>query len=141
MDAQSSCKLTICFEDPFWVGLVEVEEGDVYRVARYVFGPEPTLPEIEAFIRAHWRELRFTADLQVEKKGGKKINPKRMRRIIEKEMARNATHGTKAQQALAEQREANKVERKAQSKAERDAERERRFQQRSAKRKEKHRGH
>lgn len=35
----------------------------------------------------------FTADLQVEKKGGKKINPKRMRRIIEKEMARNATHG------------------------------------------------
>lgn len=64
-----------------------------------------------------------------------------MRRIIEKEMARNATHGTKAQQALAEQREANKVERKALSKAERDAERERRFQQRSAKRKEKHRGH
>lgn len=74
MDAQSSCKLTICFEDPFWVELVEVEEGDVYRVARHVFGPEPTLPDIEAFIRAHWRELRFTADLQVEKKGGKKIN-------------------------------------------------------------------
>ena len=141
MDAQNSCKLTICFEDPFWVGLVEVEEGGTYRVARHVFGPEPTLPEIEVFIRTHWRELRFTADLQVEKKGGKRINPKRMRRIIEKEMARNATRGTKAQQALAEQREANKVERKALSKAERDAERERRFQQRSAKRKEKHRGH
>lgn len=141
MGSQNSCKLTICFEDPFWVGLVEIEEDGAYRVARHVFGPEPTLPEIEVFIRTHWRELRFTAELQVEKRGGRKINPKRMRRIIEREMARNATRGTKAQQALAEQREANKVERKTQSKIERDAERDRRFQQRCAKRKEKHRGH
>ena len=140
MDAQSSCKLTICFEDPFWVGLVEVEEGDVYRVARHVFGPEPTLPEIEAFIRAHWRELRFTADLQVEKKGGKKINPKRMRRIIEKEMARNATHGTKAQQALALQREENKQVRKTRSRAEKEAEETRKYALRQEKKKAKHRG-
>ena len=140
MDAQNSCKLTICFEDPFWVGLVEVEEGDVYRVARHVFGPEPTLPEIEAFIRAHWRELRFTADLQVEKKGGKKINPKRMRRIIEKEMARNATRGTKAQQALQLQREQNKRERRQRSRAQEEAEKQRQFELKQQKRKEKHRG-
>lgn len=141
MNSQNTCKLTICFEDPFWIGLVEVEEDGIYRVARHVFGPEPSMPEIEQFIKSHWKELHFTADLIVEKKGGKKINPKRMRRIIEKEMAASACRGTKAQQALAEQREAGKLERKTKSKAQREAEKQRRFQQKTAKRKEKHRGH
>ena len=138
----SMCKLTICFEDPFWIGLVETEDDGAYRVARHVFGPEPSDPEVEQFIHDEWRNLRFTADLQVEKIGGtKKINPKRLRRIIEKEIAANARRGTKAQQALAEAREANKVERKAQSKAAREAEERVRYQQKQAKKKQKHKGH
>ena len=137
----SLCKLTICFEDPFWIALAECEHNGTYQVARHVFGPEPSEPEIEEFVRSNWKRLKFTAELQVEKREGKKVNPKRMRRIIEKEMAACATKGTKAQQALAEQREANKLERKTKSKAERDAEKQRRFEQRAAKRKEKHRGH
>lgn len=46
----SMSKLTVRFEDPFWVGIIEVEgEGD-YRVARHVFGAEPTTPEVLRFV-------------------------------------------------------------------------------------------
>lgn len=138
----SSCKLTICFEEPFWVGLVEVENEGDYRVARYVFGSEPSEPEIEQFIHDRWRSLHFTADMKVEKIGGtKKINHKRMQRVIEKEIAANASRGTKAQQAIALQREAQAAESKEKTKARREVEKEARFQQKQQKRKQKHRGH
>lgn len=138
----SICKLTICFEDPFWIALVETQDDqEGYRVARHVFGPEPSDPEVEAFIHDNWKTLRFTESLQVEKRGGTKINPKRLRRLIEREIAANARTGTKAQQALAEQREAQKVERKAESKAQREARERALFAQKQLRRKQKHRGH
>lgn len=137
----SYCKLTICFETPYWIGLFEAEDEAGYRAAKHIFGAEPTDPEVGEFLRDHWNELRFTEDLQVEKTEGRKINHKRMQRIISKEIARNVRKGTKAQQALSEQREASKIERKQQSKAEREAEKQTRFEKRTEKRKQKHRGH
>lgn len=142
--ARSSCKLTICFEDPFWIALVELEDNGAYSVARHVFGPEPSQPEVEEFVASNWNRLRFTAEVEVEKIGGspsKRINPKRLRRIIEKEMAQHSARGTKAQQALAEQREAMAQERKSNSKQRKEELKDARFQQKQAKRKEKHRGH
>lgn len=41
-------------------------------------------------IASHWNKLHFTVDLQVEKRGRKKINPQRLRRLIEREIAANA---------------------------------------------------
>ena len=64
-----------------------------------------------------------------------------LRRIIEKEMAQHSARGTKAQQALAEQREALAQERKSNSKQRKEELKDARFQQKQAKRKEKHRGH
>ena len=102
----SYCKLTICFETPFWIGLVETEDNEGnYQVAKHAFGPELTDPIIEEFIHDQWSTLHFTAALQVEKTGGKKINHKRMQRIIAKEIVANARHGAKAQQAIAKERE------------------------------------
>lgn len=99
----SMSKLTVRFEDPFWVGIIEVEgEGD-YRVARHVFGAEPTTPEVLRFVCDEWRELRFTDGIQIQVEQAKRINPKRLRRMIEKEIRSSARRGTKAQQALAEQ--------------------------------------
>lgn len=46
----TSCKLTVCFEDPFWVGIVETEDGGRYRAARHVFGAEPSMPEVLRFV-------------------------------------------------------------------------------------------
>lgn len=138
------CKLTICFEDPFWVGIVETQNEDAYNVARHIFGAEPTTPEVEEFILSNWQTLKFSPELIVEKREGKRINPKRLRRIIEKEIAASAQltrRGTKAQQALAEQRGAFKAARKCQSKEEKLAEQKFRFAQKQAKHKAKHRGH
>lgn len=137
----SISKLTVRFEDPFWVGIIEVEDGGSYRVARHVFGAEPTTPEILRFVCDKWRELRFTDDIQIQVEQTKRINPKRLRRMIEREMRSSACRGTKAQQALAEQREAAKEASEALSRIRRKEQRRERFAKRTEKRKRKHRGH
>lgn len=136
----SMSKLTVRFEDPFWVGIIEVEDEGGYRVARHVFGAEPTTPEVLRFVCDKWRELRFTDGIQIQVEQAKRINPKRLRRMIEKEIRSNARRGTKAQQALAEQREAAKGESEALSRARREERRRERFAKRTEKRKRKHRG-
>ncbi|MBQ0149638.1 MAG: DUF2992 family protein [Bacteroidales bacterium] len=37
--------LTILFEDPFWIGLLESIEGDQMQVCKVTFGGEPTEQE------------------------------------------------------------------------------------------------
>lgn len=137
----SMSKLTVRFEDPFWVGIIEVESEGDYRVARHVFGAEPTTPEVLRFVCDKWRELRFTDGIQVQVEQAKRVNPKRLRRMIEKEIRSSARRGTKAQQALAEQREAAKGESEALSRARREEQRRERFAKKTEKRKQKHRGH
>ena len=136
----SMSKLTVRFEDPFWVGIIEVESEGDYRVARHVFGAEPTTPEVLRFVCDKWRELRFTDGIQIQVEQAKRVNPKRLRRMIEKEIRSSARRGTKAQQALAEQREAAKGESEALSRARREERRRERFAKRTEKRKRKHRG-
>lgn len=133
-------KLTVRFEDPFWVGVIEVEDEGGYRVARHVFGAEPTTPEVLRFVCDRWRELRFTDGIQIRTEQAKRVNPKRLRRMIEREIRSSARRGTKAQQALAEQREAAKEAGRARSRACREERRRERFAKRTEKRKQKHRG-
>ena len=137
----SLCKLTVCFEEPFWIGLIEKEDDGAYSVAKHVFGAEPTTPEVFSFVCDHWNDLRFTHDVQVEVRQSKRINPKRLQRMIEKEMKANARLGTKAQQTLAEQREMAIEASKALSRERRDELKREQFAKRTEKRKQKHRGH
>ncbi|HIY83624.1 YjdF family protein [Rubneribacter sp.] len=137
----SLCKLTVCFEEPFWVGLIEVEDSGAYGVARHVFGTEPTTPEVFRFICDHWNDLRFTHDVQVDVGQSKRVNPKRLRRMIEKELQENSRKGTKAQQALAEQRELAKEKSAIARRRRKEDCRQERFAKKAAKRKQKHRGH
>ena len=137
----SLCKLTVRFEEPFWIGLVECEDGGSYSVAKHVFGAEPTTSEVFDFIRDHWNDLRFTHEVQIEVRESKRINPKRLRRMIEKEMRSAVGRGTKAQQALSEQREAAAEVGKALSRQQREERKREQFAKRRAKRKQKHRGH
>ena len=136
----SMSKLTVRFEDPFWVGIIEVEDEEGYRVARHVFGAEPTTPKVLRFVCDKWRELRFTDGIRIQVEQAKRVNPKRLRQMIEKEIRSSARRGTKAQQALAEQREAAKGESEALSRARREERRRERFAKRTEKRKQKHRG-
>ena len=133
-----SSTLTVYHDGQFWVGLAEHVEGGRYGVARIVFGAEPSDEEILQFVTSEWEKLSFFGDKVTETSKPAK-NPKRRAREAAKALKRPAV-STKAQQALAAQREAMKQE-SAQARSQRRAdEAEARFEQRKLKRKQKHRG-
>lgn len=124
---------------PIWVGLAEHVEDGRYGAARIVFGTEPSNEEILRFVVNKWAKLSFFGHDSTEASKPAK-NPKRRAREASKALKRPAV-STKAQQALAAQREAMKRE-SAQARSQRRAdEAEARFEQRKLKRKQKHRGH
>ena len=132
-------KLTVYFEEPFWVGVFERVEGGRLSVCKITFGAEPKDYEVWDFILKHYGELKFSPAVAAETKQTAD-NPKRRQRNAKKLLQQNGV-GTKAQQALQKQREEMKTERRQQSRAERDAEKERQFALKQQKRKEKHKGH
>ena len=131
-------KLTVFFEEPFWVGVFERIDKGKLSVSKVTFGAEPKDFEVYDFILKHYYQLPFSPTVEITMKKTKK-NPKRIQREVHKQMS-NTGIGTKSQQALAMQREANKEERKAVSKEKRQAEKERQFELKKQKKKEKHRG-
>ncbi len=133
-------KLTVFFEEPFWVGVCERECSGRYEVCKITFGAEPKDYEVYDFMLKNYDRLRFSPSLEAEVVADKRINPKRMQRKINKQLD-SAGIGTKAQQALKLQQEQGKLERKVRSRQQREAEQERQFELRQEKRKEKHRGH
>lgn len=131
-------RLTVYFEDPFWVGVFERIENRKLSVCKVTFGAEPKDCEVWAFVLKNYDQLKFSpsVDVVVKKESS---NPKRIQREVRKQSA-NAGIGTKSQQALQLQREENKLERKAISKEQREVEKLRQFERKQQKRKEKHRG-
>lgn len=139
MDATIS-KLTVLFEDPFWIGIYERESEGKYEVCKITFGAEPKDYEIYDFILKNWGQLRFSPSIAAATLAEKHVNPKRMQREINRQL-QDTGIGTKAQQALKLQQEQGKLERKVRSREQREAEQQRQFDLHQEKRKEKHRGH
>ena len=133
-----SGKLTVFFEEPFWVGVFErVSDGNL-SVCKVTFGAEPKDYEIYDFVLKNYYRLRFSPAVATDvKEAGR--NPKRVQREVQKQV-QNTGIGTKSQQALKLQQEQLKIERKIVCREQREAEKERRFELRKIKRKEKHRG-
>ena len=139
MQISVSSTLTVYHDGQFWVGLAEHVEDGRYGVARIVFGEEPSNEEILQFVISKWAKLEFFGDDPTEMNRPAK-NPKRRARVASKALKQPAM-GTKAQQALASQREAMKRESVRARSQRRADEAEARFEQRKQKRKQKHRGH
>lgn len=133
-------KLTVCFEDPFWVGVYEREWGGRYEVCKITFGAEPKDCEVYEFLLKSWSQLNFSPPIPGEVKKTRRMNPKRMQRAIHTQVQQQGI-GTKAQQALKLQQEQGKLERRAAAKEQREQESRRRFALRQEKRKAKQRGH
>ena len=133
-----SGKLTVFFEEPFWVGVFErVLEGKL-SVCKVMFGAEPKDYEIYDFILKKYYQLRFSLAVATDvKETGR--NPKRVQREVRKQI-QNTGIGTKSQQALKLQQEQLKTERKIVSRKQRETEKQRQFELKQQKRKEKHRG-
>lgn len=132
-------RLTVYFEDPFWVGVFErVEDGNL-TVCKVTFGAEPKDYEVWEYILRHYHELKFSPEIDVEVKQTAD-NPKRRQRNAKK-LLQSTGIGTKSQQALAAQREELKNQRQKQSKQQRGQEKQRQFDLKQQKHKEKHKGH
>ena len=139
MQISVSSTLTVYHDGQFWVGLAEHVEDGRYGAARIVFGAEPSDEEILRFVVNKWAKLSFFGDEPAEASKPAK-NPKRRSREAAKALKQPAM-GTKAQQALANQRETVKRE-LVRARKQRHAEKaDARFEQRKLKRKQKHRGH
>ena len=137
---QSKAKLTVFFEEPFWIGLYEREFDGKYEVCKITFGAEPKDYEVYDFMLKNFHLLEFTPSLQSDTLEETHLNPKRMQREINKQMQTSCI-GTKAQQALKLQHEQCKTERQIRSREQREAEKQRQFELKQEKRKQKHRGH
>ena len=137
MEEQSG-KLTVFFEDPFWVGVFERISDGKLSVCKVTFGAEPKDYEIYAFVLRNHGRLKFSPSVEAEAKKTSH-NPKRIQREIQRQV-QNTGIGTKAQQALKLQQEQAKTERKTESRRRREEEKQLRFEQKQQKKKEKHRG-
>ena len=133
-----SGKLTVFFEEPFWVGVFERVSDGKLSVCKVTFGAEPKDYEVYDFVLKNYYKLRFSPDVATDvKESGR--NPKRVQREVRKQV-QNTGIGTKSQQALKLQQEQLKTERKIENREQRESEKQRQFKLNQQKRKEKHRG-
>lgn len=131
-------KLTVYFDDPFWVGVFERIENEKLSVCKVTFGAEPKDYEVLEFVLRNYSQLKFGPSVDVEVRKEAK-NPKRKQREARNQSAQYSI-GTKSQQALQQQREENKLIRKSISKQKKEAEKQRQYDLKQQKRKEKHKG-
>ena len=133
-----SGRLTVFFEEPFWVGVFErISEGGL-SACKVTFGAEPKDYEIYDFVLKKYGRLRFSPAVATDvREAGR--NPKRVQREARKQVESTGI-GTKSQQALKLQQEQWKTERKTVSREQREAEKQRQFELKQQKKKEKHRG-
>ena len=134
-----SSKLTVFFEDPFWVGVFERVSFGKLSAAKVTFGAEPKDYEVLEFINRNYYKLQFSPEIETVVKDTRK-NPKRAQRDAKKQTLETGI-GTKSQQALKVKQEQNKQERKAISREQREAENRRAFELKQIKKREKHKGH
>ena len=114
-------KLTVYFEEPFWVGVFERIEDGKLSVAKVIFGAEPKDYEVQEYIQQYYFSLKFSPAVETVVKDIKR-NPKRMHREVKKQTIGTGI-GTKSQQALKLQQEQNKQVRKERKSQEKRGER------------------
>lgn len=135
-------KLTVLFKDSFWIGIFEENSDGNYSVCKYLFGSEPKDYEIYEIVSKEFYNLNFSKHIKDVKKSNasKKISPKRMQRLIKKEI-NDVGIGTKAQRAMSAERESNKIDRKKISKARKEELKKIQYDKKQLKKKQKKRGH
>ena len=131
-------RLTVYFDDPFWVGVFERIEDSKLSVCKVTFGAEPKDYEVWSFVLQHYCELEFSPAVETDIRHTAD-NPKRRQRNVRKQLQHTGV-GTKSQQVLQMQLEQNKQEQKVRSREQKLAEEERLFALKQQKKKEKHRG-
>lgn len=109
-------------------------------MCKIIFGAEPKDYQVYQFLLTNWRCLIFSPPLTSAQVPTVTANPKRLQRLIQKQMRQQRT-STKAQQALGLQHQQQKALRQAVAKQQKEARSERQFYLRQQKKKEKRKGH
>ena len=65
-------KLTVYFEEPFWVGVFERIEDGKLSVAKVIFGAEPKDYEVQEYIQQYYFSLKFSPAVETVVKYKKK---------------------------------------------------------------------
>ena len=136
--------VTVQIENALWVGVFERDDHEGYAVARKIFGSEPSDAELYDFVSHHYQELKFSEPQIGIKLIIKRKNPKRVLREVKQHKKRASNSKvpmTRAQEALKEELEKNKKQRRQITRAERIAKEAAKFQLRQEKKKQKYRGH
>ena len=89
-------KLTVFFEEPFWVGVFEKTWDEKVSVSKFTFGTEPKDYEIYHFIQEKYYDIQFSPAVSTVTKNVK-YNPKKMMRLVKKQVSEKGI-GTKSQQ-------------------------------------------
>lgn len=132
------CKLTVFFENPFWVGIIERIDNGKLSVSKVVFYSEPKDCEVYEFVLKDYIDLKFSKSILFDL-DEKKINPKRLQREVKKSVQCVGV-GTKSQQILKHQYEQLKKERKKEKINQKELEKIHKFELKQQKKKEKHKG-
>lgn len=131
-------KLTVLFDGAFWIGVFERVIDKKLEVAKVTFGDYPKEIEIYNFILYKYQYLKFSNGISINQKTQKEINPKRMKRLVKKQVDKSL--GTKSWAALKLQQEQNKIDRKSISKQKKKEFLKLKFEMKRKKRKQRHKG-
>lgn len=137
--------MTVFFDDPFWVAVLEVQDGGHIRATRHVFGAGPTNVELYQFLLRHGVALLARAERSAAVHGDRSVpvavrNPKRLAREAAR-AAQLARPSTAAQEAVRKEIESRKRASATHNREDRQAHAEHRCNVRRAKSRARHRGH
>lgn len=136
-----SITLHIFFEDPWWVGLFTITEGDTSKYCRVVFGQKPLDPELYDYINVMFNSLEFSDSIPLLPEKDLSKNPKIRQRQISKQLhdrSRPKASWEIIKEIIEQSKENTRSSENRQRKADRNAFL---FSVKQQKRKEKHKGH
>ena len=94
--SESSGRLTMFFDDPFWVGVFERVEDDRIAACKVTFGAELRDCEVWSFVLKNYDQLRFSPWV-TETVREKAVNPKR----VQRELRKRSRHRNKSAAGIA----------------------------------------
>lgn len=132
--------LTITHDGSFFVGLFEKVDSSGYMVAKYIFGAEPSGPEVLNMVLHEYDTLVYSKPIAENQACTKATNPKRALRDSRKAQLKGPNI-SKAQEAMRISIEENKKQKRTKTKEENEYEKQQKYNLKVKKRKEKKKGH
>lgn len=141
IEGELNVKLTVFFDAPFWVGVVEKADGNQVKACRHVFGSEPKDADVLEFVQTLMMPLIELVSQSAEAACApiRRVNPKRLARLVAREMQLQGI-SSQSQEALRLELENRKKERTHRSREQREALKEKKRSIRMQKKKDKHKG-